>query len=149
MKLPPQPVQEARGFIHPILGGGLGDCAFQLLSDPGGLTQFGCFIEILPPGARSSFRHWHEEEDEMVMVLDGQVTLIEDRETTLSPGEVACWPAGLAVGHCLENRSDVPARYLVIGTRKARDVVHYPDHDLITHRDGASRRYLHADGSPR
>ena len=148
-KLPSQPVQEVKGYSHPVLGGGLGDYACQLLSDPGGLTQFGAFIEILPPGARSSFRHWHECEDEMVMILEGEVMLIEDKETTLRAGDVACWPAGLAVGHCLHNRSATDARYLVIGTRVSRDVIHYPDHDLITRRDGPARIYTHADGRAR
>ena len=62
---------------------------------------------------------------------------------------MAAWPAGLAVGHCLENRSDTEARYLVIGTRAVRDVIHYPDHDLVTHKDEQTRRYTHADGCER
>lgn len=33
------PLQQAEDTAHPILGGGLGTYAFQLLSDPGGLTQ--------------------------------------------------------------------------------------------------------------
>jgi uncharacterized cupin superfamily protein len=145
-KLPPQPIQQARGYSHPVLGGGLGDYAYQLLSDPGGLTQFGAFIEILPPGTRSSFRHWHAAEDEMVVILSGEVVLVEDHEDLLRAGDVAAWPAGLAVGHCLLNRSGDDARYLVIGTRGTRDVIHYPDHDLVTEKDGTARRYLHADG---
>ncbi len=148
-KLPAQPLQQATGDAHPVLGGGLGDYAYQLLSDPGGLTQFGAFIEILPPGAQSSFRHWHEGEDEMVLILSGEVVLAEDDETTLYPGDVACWPAGLAIGHCLHNRSGAEARYLVIGSRRADDVIHYPDHDLVTHKTGPARAYFHADGRPR
>lgn len=148
-KLPPQPIQQAMGYSHPVLGGALGDYAFQLLSDPGGLTQFGAFIEILPPGAKSSFRHWHEAEDEMVVMLAGEVVLVEDSEAVLRAGDVAAWPAGLAIGHCLHNRSAAEARYLVIGTRGPRDVIHYPDHDLVTEKDGAKRRYLHADGRER
>lgn len=143
------PLQQAEDAAHPILGGGLGAYAFQLLSDPGGLTQYGAFIEVLPPGSRSSFRHWHETEDEMVYVLAGEVVLIEDVETPLRAGDCAAWPAGLAVGHCLENRSAAEARYLVIGSRQRVDIIHYPDHDLITHKDGAARRYTHADGRER
>jgi uncharacterized cupin superfamily protein len=145
--LPPM-VQESDS-AHRVLGGGLGPYAAQLISDPGGLTQYGAFIEELPPGSRSSFRHWHETEDEMVYVLSGEVILIEDVETPLRAGEAAAWPAGLAVGHCLENRSTVPARYLVIGTRNRTDRIHYPDHDLTTEKDGDQRRYFHADGRPR
>ncbi|MDZ4095452.1 MAG: cupin domain-containing protein [Paracoccaceae bacterium] len=143
------PVQQAEDTPHPILGAGLGSYGYQLLSDPGGLSQYGAFIEILPPGSRSGFRHWHETEDEMIYLLQGQLVLIEDTETLLVPGDCAAWPAGHPVGHCLENRSGAEARYLVIGTRNRIDTFHYPDHDLITHKDGTARRYTHADGTPR
>jgi uncharacterized cupin superfamily protein len=131
---------------HPILGPGPGPCSYRLLSDPGGLTQFGAFIELLPPGSRSSFRHWHEAEDEMILMLEGEMVLIEDREQVLVAGDAACWPAGLAVAHQLENRSAADARYLVIGSRYRQDVIHYPDHDLIAHKDGTARRYTQSDG---
>lgn len=134
-------------IAHKILGPGLGPYRYQLISDLGGLSQFGAFIEELPPGSRSGHRHWHEAEDEMIYMLSGKVALIEDTETTLHAGDVACWPAGVAIGHSLANRSDAPARYLVIGTRHQRDTVHYTDHDLITHKDGSARRYLRRDGT--
>jgi uncharacterized cupin superfamily protein len=132
---------------HPITGPGPGPYSYRLLSDPGGLTQFGAFLEELPPGSSSGHRHWHEAEDEMVYLLQGHAVLVEDTETPLGPGDTACWPAGHPVGHRIDNRSDEPVRYLVIGTRLQRDVVHYTDHDLITHVDGPSRRYLRRDGS--
>ena len=147
-KLALPPWQDAEDTPHPILGAGPGPYRYQLLSDPGGLTQFGAFIEELPPGSSSGRRHWHEAEDEMILMLAGEVILIEDSETPLRAGDVACWPAGHPVGHRLDNRSDAPARYLVIGTRAQRDRIHYTDHDLITEKDGATRRYLHRDGTP-
>ena len=143
------PFARAEDAPHPILAAGNGPYLYQLLSDPGGLTQFGAFIEVLPPGSRSSLRHWHETEDEMVYVLAGEVVLVEDSETTLTAGDCAAWPAGLPIGHRLENRSAAETRYLVIGTRNHADTIHYPDHDLITHKEGAARRYMHADGRPR
>lgn len=134
---------------HPILGSGLGPYRHVRLGDVGGLSQFGVHLEELPPRSRSSFRHWHEAEDEMVLVLEGSAILVEEAETVLQPGDVVCWPAGVAVGHCLVNRSTAPARYLVIGTRFQRDRVHYPDDDLITEADGAARVWRHADGRVR
>ncbi len=142
------PAFETDDSPHAILGSGLGPYRYQLISDPGGLTQFGAFIEELAPGSASGFRHWHETEDEMVLILSGEAVLVEDSETTLHPGDAACWPAGNPVGHRLENRSDAPVRYLVIGTRNVSDVIHYSDHDLITHKEGKARRYLHRDGTP-
>lgn len=148
-KLAPPALTLEDAYAHPILGGGLGPYSHAVLGEAGGLAQFGVHIEVLPPGSRSSFRHWHEAEDEMIYMLAGEVVLIEDNETTLRVGDAACWPAGQPVGHCLENRSGHEARYLTIGTRAARDVIHYPDHDLITHKEGPARRYTHADGRPR
>jgi uncharacterized cupin superfamily protein len=135
-------------YTHPIIGAHPGPYRYQLLSDPGGLSQFGAFLEELPSGSNSGHRHWHEAEDEMIVMLSGEVVLVEDSETTLRAGDVACWPAGHPVGHRLDNRSDAPARYLVIGTRSARDRIHYTDHDLITEKDGSARRYLRRDGTP-
>ena len=41
------------------------------LGQAGGLTQFGVNLVRLEPGALSSLRHWHEKEDEFVMVTEG------------------------------------------------------------------------------
>lgn len=129
----------------------LGPFRAELISDTAGLTQFGAFIEELPPGSRSSFSHWHKTEDEMVLILSGTITLIEgDTETDLRPGDAACWRAGDPVGHCMHNRSDAPVRYVVIGTRAPTDRVTYPDHDrvLIHDRTSDMRTYETLDGQP-
>ena len=146
-KLALPPVVQITGDAHPVLGAGPGPYAYQLLSDPGGLNQFGAFLETLPPGSQSGHRHWHEGEDEMVYILSGEVVLVEDTENTLHQGDAACWPAGSPIGHRLDNRSAAPASYLVIGTRAQTDIIHYSDHDLITHKDGTARRYMRANGT--
>ncbi|MEA5597788.1 cupin domain-containing protein [Rivularia sp. UHCC 0363] len=106
------------------------------ISEAGGLTQFGAFIEVLQPGSRSSIKHWHSAEDEMVYVLEGEITLIEgDGETLLRPGDAATFQAGVPVGHFLENRSANATRCLVVGTRAAVDTITYPDIDRVCHRD--------------
>jgi uncharacterized cupin superfamily protein len=108
------------------------------ISEAGGLKQFGAFIEILQPGSRSSIKHWHSAEDEMVYVLEGEITLIEgDTEMLLRPGDAATFRAGVPIGHYLENRSSATTRCLVVGTRAATDKITYPDHDRVCHRDRA------------
>src|SRR5262245_64055888 len=83
-----------------------------------GLSQFGVNITRLKPGAGSSLRHWHEQEDEFVFVIEGEITLIEDGgEIVLRPGDAAGWKAGVADGHHLINRSSSDAVYLEVGTR--------------------------------
>lgn len=106
------------------------------ISEAGGLTQFGAYVEILQPGTRSSIKHWHSAEDEMVYVLAGQVTLVEgDAETLLNPGDAATFRAGEPVGHFLCNRSELLTRCLVVGTRAPVDRISYPDHDRVCLRD--------------
>ncbi|RVC37826.1 cupin domain-containing protein, partial [Mesorhizobium sp. M4A.F.Ca.ET.090.04.2.1] len=48
------------------------------LGDAGGLKDFGVNLMTLPPGGWSSQRHWHSHEDELVYVLEGELTLVED-----------------------------------------------------------------------
>lgn len=106
------------------------------ISEAGGLTQFGAFVETLQPGSRSSIKHWHSAEDEMVYVLEGEITLIEgDTDTMLRPGDAATFRAGVPVGHYLENRSGNVTRCLIVGTRAPVDRITYPDHDRVCHRD--------------
>ena len=122
-----------------------------LFSDTGGLTQFGAFVEILPPGSRSSIKHWHATEDEMIYVLEGDVLLYEgDSQTLMQPGDAATFKAGVQIGHCLENTGDTDVRYLVIGTRAASDTVTYPDNDRILHvdRDADDRHWTNLKGDP-
>jgi len=122
----------------------------QWLSEAGGLTQFGAFIEVLQPGSRSSIKHWHSAEDELVYVLAGEITVIEGAtETLLRAGDAATFQAGTAVGHCLENRSSAPTRCLVVGTRAAVDRITYPDHDRVCLRDRSLPDDLWTDGAGR
>ena len=88
------------------------------LSEDGGLRQFGAYVETLEPGSRSSDRHWHEQEDELLYVLSGEATVIEDDgEHLLVPGDTACWAAGTPNAHHVINRSGAPCSYLIVGTR--------------------------------
>ena len=65
----------------------------RALGDVFGLSQFGVNLLELAPGAWSSQRHWHERQDELVYVLEGEATLVTDEgETTLSAGMVAGLP---------------------------------------------------------
>jgi uncharacterized cupin superfamily protein len=119
----------------------------QRLGDAGGLTQFGVNLTRLRPGAASALRHWHEVEDELVYVLEGELVLVEDGgETILRAGDAATFKSGAANGHHLVNRSGRDAVLLEIGTRPERDVVHYPDVDLRLEYDEAGDRWMHRSG---
>ena len=119
------------------------------LGDAAGLTQFGVNLTTLKPGAVSSLRHWHDNQDEFVYLLEGELTLIEDDgETVLRPGDAAGFKAGVANGHHLVNRSDRDAVYLEIGTRTPRERAHFSDVDLAVVVDETGVRYSRKDGTP-
>ena len=119
------------------------------LGNVAALTQFGVNLTLLKPGAASALRHWHEQEDEFIYVLEGELTLIEDGgETVLKPGDCAGFKAGTSNGHQLVNKSSRDARYLEIGTRAATERCHYPDCDLVMERDAGGMRFLHRSGAP-
>ena len=97
----------------------------QRIGDAVGLTQFGVNITRIKAGAASALRHWHEQEDEFIYVLEGELVLQEnDGETLLRPGDAAGFKAGSGVAHCLINRTQHDAVYLEVGTRAASERVH-------------------------
>lgn len=120
-----------------------------VLGDVAGLTQFGVALETLYPGGISAQRHWHENEDEFLYLLSGDLVLVEnDGEQAMRPGDAAGWRAGEPYGHHVINRSDRNATYLIFGTRAQTDRTHYPDVDLEYIRDATGSRFTHKDGTP-
>lgn len=120
----------------------------KLIAQGAGLTLVGINLMTVPPGQWSSQRHWHDDEDEFVWVVSGEVVLVEDEgETLLRAGDCAAWKAGVANGHHLQNRSDKDAVLLQVGnpTDEARETVDYPDIDLIIRPGGEG--YRHKDGT--
>jgi len=117
------------------------------LGDVAGLTQFGVNLMRLAPGVWTSQRHWHSHEDEFVLIVSGEVVLVEDAgETVLRAGDCAGFKAGVANGHHFQNRSRAEAVLLEIGSRMPGvDGGAYPDIDLIFRPDDV---YCHRDGTP-
>lgn len=121
----------------------------QALGDAVGLTQFGVNIARIEPGQSSALRHWHEQEDEFIYMLEGELVLIENGgEVVLRPGDAAGFKAGSGNAHKLANRGTGDAVYFEVGTRAKSERVHYPDADLVMERDGDDRRYTHKNGEP-
>lgn len=119
------------------------------LGNAAGLDQFGVNLTTLKPGAASALRHWHEREDELIYMLEGEVVLVEDDgETVLKAGDAAGFKANSRNGHQLVNRSEHNAVYLEIGTRSKHERVDYPGVDLMVIRDDQGMRYTHKNGDP-
>lgn len=103
---------------------------YRKLMGPTGLTDFGASHVVLKAGAWSSQRHWHEGEDELVVILDGEATLVDDNgRTPMHAGDVAVFIKNDGNGHVLINESDRDCTLLAIG-KLALTACHYPDIDM-------------------
>ncbi|AIT82213.1 cupin domain-containing protein [Novosphingobium pentaromativorans] len=103
--------------------------------------DFGVSHVTLEPGAQSSQRHWHEQEDEFVVVLSGTATLVDDTGRTLMvPGDMAVFPKNDGNGHMLVNEGDQPCTLVAVGAHGRGDC-HYPDIDMhLFHGKGWRRK---------
>ncbi len=144
--IPQVPERKGSGY-PPLFAAAAGARIKQALGNAGGLTDFGVNFTRLPPGAWSSQRHWHTDEDEFVYMLSGELVLVTDAgEQLLAAHDCAAFPKNSADGHHLVNRGTQLAVYLEIGSRHVRDVCHYPDIDLLW--DSTVDVYTHKDGTP-
>jgi len=112
------------------------------------LTQFGVNKVTVAPGASTALNHWHENEDEFVIILSGEVVLVENNnETTLRAGDCAGFKAGEPVGHHLINKSSEMAVLFEVGTRRDNEVVNYPGVDFTYRKVNGIVTFVKKDGS--
>ena len=105
--------------------------AARVLSEAAGLTDFVVARAVIPPGGWSSQRHWHEGEDEFVVVVEGRGELVDEAgHTPLAAGDCLAFPKGEANGHHIVNSGDAPL-VLVGVSRPERSPCHYPDLGLV------------------
>lgn len=113
---------------------------YRRLAPATGLTDFGASHVVLQPGAWSAQRHWHENEDEILVILSGHAVLVDDfGRTPMGPGDIAAFPKNDGNGHCLINESDAPCVFFVVG-KSVNGPCHYPDVDMHEFGAGDKRR---------
>lgn len=118
---------------------------YRRLAPAAGLGVLAASHVTLKPGAWSSQRHWHEGEDEMVVMLSGQAALIDDcGETLMRAGDIATFPAADRNGHHLVNRGAEDCVFVAIGAGDRTGGGSYADIDMTFSTDG----YFHKDGTP-
>ena len=118
---------------------------YRRLAPASGIADFGASHVVLEPGAWSSQRHWHEGEDELVVMISGEAVLVDDSgEVPMRAGDIAAFPKDDGNGHVLQNRSGSPCTFVAIGRPAASDC-HYPDIDM--HLSDAVGEQRRKDGS--
>jgi uncharacterized cupin superfamily protein len=117
---------------------------YRRLAPATGLTEFGVSHVTLIPGAWSSQRHWHEGEDEFVVMLSGEAILIDDTgRHIMKAGDCAAFPKGDGNGHVLVNEGEIDCIFIAVG-RKSETACHYPDIDMHLPANG---HFVRKDGS--
>ena len=141
------PIVRGTGYPAPFREAVAGR-ARQRVGNASGLTKFGVNLTTLAPGSQSALRHWHSHQDEFIYVVSGELTLVTNAgQTLLTPGMMAGFPAGVADGHHLINRSEANATYLEIGDRTLGDRAEYPDHDLVAlPKSEGGHSFVHRNG---
>ncbi|MEJ7776059.1 MAG: cupin domain-containing protein [Sphingomicrobium sp.] len=118
---------------------------YRRLAPATGLTDFGVSHVVLKPGAWSSQRHWHDGEDEFLVMLSGEAVLVEDDgPTVLRAGDCVAFPKGVRDGHHLRNDSGTDCAFIVVGGGEFTGGG-YSDIDMLFTADD---RYVHKDRSP-
>ena len=115
------------------------------IAEAAGLTELGARHVVLKPGAWSSQRHWHDGEDELLVMLTGSAILIEDDgETEMGPGDIAVWPKGVSNGHHLINRGTEPCSFVCVSAGTEAGGA-YSDIDMKWTLEAG---FVHKDGTP-
>jgi uncharacterized cupin superfamily protein len=99
----------------------------QLRSERVGLSLW-----VLPPGQVAYPYHFHLAEEELLVLLEGQLALrTPEGWSRVRRGDAVRFPMGEHGAHQLVNDGEAEARFLAISTHGQPDVVLYPDEDKL------------------
>jgi uncharacterized cupin superfamily protein len=98
----------------------------RTLGIPAGLQALGVHLIRLEPGYDSTQFHYHDADEEFLLILAGRgIAYIGDESFEVQAGDFMGFPAP-SPGHGLHNDSDQDLVYLMGGEANPSDVVHYP-----------------------
>lgn len=93
-----------------------------------GAEKLGASVYVLGPGQKSFPYHFHHANEEMLFVIEGEVVVrTPDGEQEAGRGDALSFSIGGAGAHQVINRSNEPARILMISTMIEPEIAEYPD----------------------
>ena len=97
-----------------------------------GVERVGASLWEVPPGKAAYPYHFHLTEDEILILLQGTLSLrTPDGWRELRQGDVVGFPVGERGAHQVVNRSDSAARFLAVSNSGAVEAVVQVDADKI------------------
>ncbi len=93
-----------------------------------GTTKLGFHIEILSPKKYSCPYHYHELEEELFFVLEGEATLRQNNNyRKISKGDLIFFGLGEEYSHQFYNHTDEDFKFIAISNLDKSDIAYYPD----------------------
>lgn len=98
------------------------------VGDAIGAEKLGASLYELQPGEKTFPYHYEYGTEEWLVCVSGTPTLrTPDGERELRPGDIVCFREGPDGAHAVENRSEAPARLLILSTKGFPNGAVYPD----------------------
>lgn len=93
-----------------------------------GGQKLGGSIYVLGPGQKSFPYHFHHANEEMLVVIEGEVTIrTPEGEQPAVAGDALVFPVGPSGAHQVINTSESEARILMLSTMVEPEIAEYPD----------------------
>ena len=93
-----------------------------------GGQMLGASVYVLAPGQKSFPYHFHHSNEEMLIVLEGTVTVrTPDGEQVAGRGDATLFNRGSRGAHQVSNHGSEEARILMISTMVEPEIAEYPD----------------------
>lgn len=93
-----------------------------------GAKNIGFHLEVLNPKTFSCPYHYHELEEELVYVIEGEAIVRKNNEyRKLKAGDLIYYETGLESAHHIYNHSNKPFKFLVLSTKFPEENCFYPD----------------------
>lgn len=98
------------------------------VGDKLGAEKIGASLYELAPGQRTFPYHWHQVEEEWLIVLRGAPTLRDPSgERRLAPGDCVLFKRGPEGAHTIRNDTAEPVRLLMLSSDAEAEIAFYPD----------------------
>jgi len=97
-----------------------------------GGENLGASVYVLPPGEKSFPYHLHHANEELLLVLEGEVIVRTPAgEDAATAGNALLFQTGPEGAHQIINRSSQPARFIMFSTMIEPEIAEYPDNGNI------------------
>ncbi|CAN5630093.1 hypothetical protein BH10BDE1_BH10BDE1_10210 [soil metagenome] len=100
----------------------------QMIGRDFGSKSIGFHVEVMNPKTFSCPYHFHTEEEELCIVLEGEaIVRCGDEFRKVRKGDLIYYGAGPDCAHHMYNHTENPFRFFILSTRAPNELCFYPD----------------------